>query len=274
MEQIILVVHLLGALAIIGLILLQQGKGADMGASFGAGASQTLFGSTGSGNVLTKATAWLSVLFFGYGCLAIAGQLQVQSIPTVYAFHDRQPVDGFQGALPQSQVNEFVGNLLQAVVIVALVMLAFLGLRTGLVVASLIPSTMIAAFLVMSVFDIGIDQMSLASLIIALGMLVDNAIVMSESTMVQMSQGKSAKKAAIDSAGELRVPLLVSSLTTAAAFLPIYLAESNTGEYTAPLFKVVTITLICSWLLALTRVGAPIPEGLFRQPLPVPIEDE
>ena len=64
MEQIILVVHLLIALAIIGLIMLQQGKGADMGASFGAGGSQTLFGTDGSGNVLTKATAWLVVLFF------------------------------------------------------------------------------------------------------------------------------------------------------------------------------------------------------------------
>ncbi len=64
MEQIILVAHLLIALAIIGLIMLQQGKGADMGASFGAGGSQTLFGSEGSGNVLTKATAWLVFLFF------------------------------------------------------------------------------------------------------------------------------------------------------------------------------------------------------------------
>ena len=75
-DQIILIVHLLGALAIIGLILLQQGKGADMGASFGAGASQTLFGSTGSGNVLTKATAWLSVLFFAtsFGLALLANQ--------------------------------------------------------------------------------------------------------------------------------------------------------------------------------------------------------
>ena len=64
MEQIILIVHLLLALAIIGLIMLQQGKGADMGASFGAGASQTLFGSSGSGNVLTRATSWLVALFF------------------------------------------------------------------------------------------------------------------------------------------------------------------------------------------------------------------
>ncbi len=76
MEQIILVVHLLVALAIIGLIMLQQGKGADMGASFGAGASQTLFGSDGSGNVLTRATAWLVAAFFAtsFGLAFIASQ--------------------------------------------------------------------------------------------------------------------------------------------------------------------------------------------------------
>ncbi|MBT4520174.1 MAG: preprotein translocase subunit SecG [Halieaceae bacterium] len=79
MEQIILAVHLLIALAIIGLIMLQQGKGADMGASFGAGASQTLFGSDGSGNVLTRATSWLAVLFFAssFGLAMIANQKSV-----------------------------------------------------------------------------------------------------------------------------------------------------------------------------------------------------
>lgn len=76
MEQIILIVHLLIALAIIGLIMLQQGKGADVGASFGAGASQTLFGSAGSSNALTKATAWLVVLFFvtSFGLAMLATQ--------------------------------------------------------------------------------------------------------------------------------------------------------------------------------------------------------
>ena len=74
MEQIILIGHLLVALAIIALIMLQQGKGADMGASFGAGASQTLFGSDGSGNVLTRSTAWLVALFFAtsFGLALIA----------------------------------------------------------------------------------------------------------------------------------------------------------------------------------------------------------
>jgi preprotein translocase subunit SecG len=78
-EQLVLVVHLLLALSIIGLIMLQQGKGAEMGASFGAGASQTLFGSSGGTNVLTRATAWLVALFFAtsFGLAVIAkGKLQ------------------------------------------------------------------------------------------------------------------------------------------------------------------------------------------------------
>ncbi len=154
----------------------------------------------------------------------------------------------------EEKVDDFVANLLQAVVIVTLVMLFFLGMRTGIIVASLIPASMIFGILIMSVFNISIDQISLAALIIALGMLVDNGIVMSENIMVQMGDGKKPIDAAIDSANELKLPLLTSSLTTAAAFLPIFLAESSTGEYTASLFKVVAITLLCSWLLSLTII--------------------
>ena len=160
----------------------------------------------------------------------------------------------FQAGEVEKKVNDFAGNLVQAVAIVMLVMLVSLGLRTGLVVASLIPMAIVMAFIFMAFFDVGINSMSLAALIIALGLLVDNAIVMSESIMVQMAEGVPAKDAAIASAAELRVPLLVSSLTTAAAFLPIYLAESAVGEYTAALFQVVTITLLSSWLLALTMI--------------------
>ncbi|MCP4560917.1 MAG: efflux RND transporter permease subunit, partial [Bosea sp.] len=138
----------------------------------------------------------------------------------------------FQADVVAGKVDDFVRALLQAVGIVMLVMLGFLGLRTGLVVASLIPMAILMSFLLMSIFGIGIHQMSLAALMIALGMLIDNAIIMSESIMVQMSEGKPVREAAIDSANELRVPLLVSSLTTSAAFLPIFLAKSDTGEYT------------------------------------------
>ena len=159
-----------------------------------------------------------------------------------------------QSRIVERKIEEFEGNLMQAIGIVIAVMVLFLGLRTGLIVASLIPVSIIAAFPIMAVFDIGLDQMSLASLIIALGMLVDNAIVMAESIMVRMRSGVARIQAAVESASELRVPLLTASLTTAAAFLPIYLAESDTGEYTASLFKVVTITLLSSWVLALTLV--------------------
>jgi len=85
-------------------------------------------------------------------------------------------------------------------------------------------------------------------------MLVDNGIVVSESTMVHMGKGKTALEAALASAGELKTPLLTASLTTAAAFLPIFLAESSVGEFTASLFKVVTITLLSSWLISLTII--------------------
>ncbi|MFV2005127.1 MAG: efflux RND transporter permease subunit [Gammaproteobacteria bacterium] len=154
----------------------------------------------------------------------------------------------------EDKVNSFATNLLQAILVVAAVMLLSLGFRTGLIVAFLIPASMLVAMLLMSVFNIGLDQISLAALIIALGMLVDNGIVMTESIMVAMSAGKKPIDAAIESANELRLPLLTSSLTTAAAFLPIFLAESNIGEFTASLFKVVTITLLSSWLLSLTVI--------------------
>ncbi|TNC79360.1 MAG: AcrB/AcrD/AcrF family protein [Oleiphilus sp.] len=175
-------------------------------------------------------------------------------------FHQTYPIGidftevNFSPQEVDDKVNDFVANLVQAITVVAAVMLFSLGLRTGLVVATLIPASMLAAMLVMSTFEIGLDQISLAALIIALGMLVDNGIVMSESIMVQMNDGKSPVQAAIDSAGELRVPLLTSSLTTAAAFLPIYLAESAIGEFTASLFKVVAITLLCSWILSMTII--------------------
>jgi len=175
-------------------------------------------------------------------------------IKSSYPYGIEFEVINFSPKEVQNKVNSFATNLVQAILVVAAVMLISLGLRTGLIVAFLIPASMVMAMLMMSFFNIGLDQISLAALIIALGMLVDNGIVMTESIMVSMSNGKQPVDAAIESANELRVPLLTSSLTTAAAFLPIFLAESNVGEFTASLFKVVTITLLCSWLISLTVI--------------------
>jgi len=178
----------------------------------------------------------------------------LKRIKNSYPYGVEFEVINFSPTEVENKVNSFASNLMQAIFVVAAVMLVSLGLRTGLIVAFLIPASMVMAMLMMSFFNIGLDQISLAALIIALGMLVDNGIVMTESIMVSMSNGKNPTEAAIESANELRVPLLTSSLTTAAAFLPIFLAESNVGEFTASLFKVVTITLLCSWLLSLTVI--------------------
>ncbi len=174
----------------------------------------------------------------------------INRLQSLYPIGIEFDIVAFQPDDVERAVGNFTGNLLQAIGIVILVMLITLGIRTGLVVASLVPMTMIMSLLIMSLFGIGLNQMTLASLIIALGLLVDNAIVMSESIMVQISSGKKAVDAAIGSATELRLPLLIGSLTTAAAFLPFYLAESGTGEYVAPIFLVVTIALLSSWILS------------------------
>ncbi|MDM3869868.1 efflux RND transporter permease subunit [Porticoccus sp. W117] len=160
----------------------------------------------------------------------------------------------FQAQLVEENVNNFMSSLLQAIAIVVLVMVAFLGLRTGAVVAILIPATMVITFFVMQQFDITVNQISLAALIISLGLLVDNAIVMVESILLKREGGMGAIAAAIEAGSELKIPLLVSSLTTAAAFMPIGLAESAVGEYTADIFYVVGITLLCSWGLTMTLI--------------------
>lgn len=188
-----------------------------------------------------------NIISLGEDVLAVKQRLEA-----VYPIGVQFDLVAYQPAVVDKKVRSFQSNLFQAMLFVLVVMLFSLGLRTGLVVATLIPAAIVASFFLMGLLDIGLDQMSLAALIIALGLLVDNAIVMAESILVLMREGKDAVTAALGAARELRVSLLTSSLTTAAAFLPIYLAESSTGEYTSPIFEVVTITLLCSWVLALT----------------------
>jgi len=159
-----------------------------------------------------------------------------------------------QDAFVEGSVNDFVSNLIQSIVIVLVVMLLFMGLRMGLVVATLIPMTIVTTLFLMDVFQIGLNQVSLAALIMALGLLVDNAIVMAESILVKMEKGMSKNEAAFSSGKELFTPLLISSLTTSAAFLAFYLAESTMGDIMGPLFSVVSMALVTSWLCTMTVV--------------------
>jgi len=150
------------------------------------------------------------------------------------------------------KIESFIGNLMQSIAIVLLVMLIFLGFRTGIIIASLIPIVSITTLMIMGLIDMGLNQITLAALIMALGMMVDNAIVVAESIMVKMENGIPVKKAAIDSCSELIMPLLISTLTTSAAFLSFYMAESAMGDIMGPIFVVISIALMSSWVVSLS----------------------
>ena len=152
------------------------------------------------------------------------------------------------------KVNDFIVNLIQSIVIVLFVMLIFLGLRTGLVIASLIPIVMIMTLMIMGLIKMGLNQVTLAALIMALGMLVDNAIVVAETIMVKMEEGVERKQAAIEAFSELWMPLLISTLTTSAAFLAFYLSPTTMGDIVGPIFVVISIALLSSWIIALTVI--------------------
>ncbi len=170
----------------------------------------------------------------------------------------------YQASVVDKIIADFSINLLESVAIVIVVMLLSLGLRLGLLVASVIPAVILFTFVIMSVWGIGLDQISLAALVIALGLMVDNSIVVNEGILVEVTAGNDPTESAIKVAGEVRRPLLIASLTTAAAFLPIYLAHSSAGEYTRSIFQVVTTALLCSWLLAMTL--SPLLASRFTRP--------
>ncbi len=152
------------------------------------------------------------------------------------------------------KVSDFISNLMQSIGIVLAVMLIFLGIRTGFVIASLIPIVTIMTLMIMGVIDMGLNQVTLAALIMALGMLVDNAIVVAETIMVKMEQGIKKYDAAIQAFAELWMPLLISTLTTSAAFLAFYLSPTTMGDIVGPIFVVITIALMSSWIIALTVI--------------------
>ncbi|WP_256645650.1 efflux RND transporter permease subunit [Thermomonas paludicola] len=147
-------------------------------------------------------------------------------------------------------VGEFVQVLGEAVVIVLLVSFFSLGLRTGMVVAVSIPLVLAMTFAAMHVFDIGLHKISLGALVLALGLLVDDAIIAVEMMAIKMEQGFSRLKAASFAWESTAFPMLTGTLVTAAGFLPIATAASSTGEYTRSLFQVVAIALCVSWVAA------------------------
>ncbi|MBK1674494.1 MFS transporter [Ectothiorhodospira shaposhnikovii] len=152
----------------------------------------------------------------------------------------------------RTAINEFMVNLAMAVVIVIAVLLISLGLRTGLIVGSGVPFTILATFIAMWIVGIDLHRVSLGALVIVLGMMVDNAIVVAELTYVKMQRGLDRLDAAREAVAETAWPLLSATLIAVLAFSPIALTNTATGEFTRSLFWVVGFSLLLSWVLAIT----------------------
>lgn len=157
----------------------------------------------------------------------------------------------FQPELISKAVNGMVSNVAQSVGIVLVVVMIMLGFRTGLIVGSFIPLVMLFGVVMMSVLNIEMQRISLATMIIALGMFVDNAIVVSDDIQVNLKSGMDRKDAVIKSGRSLAVPLLTSTLTTIFAFGPIILQIGSTGDYTKSLGQVMIILLMGSWFFSM-----------------------
>ena len=159
-----------------------------------------------------------------------------------------------QPKIVANSVNDFVMSLVEALVIVLGVSLLSLGWRTGIVVAISIPVVLAATFLVMNFMNIGLHKISLGALILALGLLVDDAIIAVEMMSSKMEQGWDRIKSASFAYSSTAMPMLTGTLVTVAGFLPIATAASSTGEYTRSIFQVSAIALIISWFAAVIFV--------------------
>ena len=147
-------------------------------------------------------------------------------------------------------ISLFMSSLSEAVVIVLAVSFLSLGLRTGTVVALSIPLVLAITFLLMELFGIDLQRISLGALIIALGLLVDDAIIAVEMMVVKMEQGWDRFRAATFAYTSTAFPMLTGTLITVAGFTPVGFARSGAGEYTFSIFAVVSIALIVSWIVA------------------------
>jgi multidrug efflux pump subunit AcrB len=151
-----------------------------------------------------------------------------------------------------TSINGFVVSLLQAVAIVVVVLLFFMGLRSGLLIGFILFLTIAGSFVFMKASGVLLERISLGALIIALGMLVDNAIVVVDGMLVRIQQGMDKAKAAVAVVKQTAMPLLGATVIAVLAFAAIGTSQDNTGEYTRSLFTVILISLMFSWVTAVT----------------------
>ncbi|MFT6042234.1 MAG: multidrug efflux pump subunit AcrB, partial [Gammaproteobacteria bacterium] len=147
-------------------------------------------------------------------------------------------------------------NLLQTVLVVLLVVMIALGWRTGLIVGAMVPLTMMATLIGMSLWGIELHRISIAAIIVALGLLVDNGVVVAEDIIKRLSDGTERLEACLATPRSLAVPLLTSSLTTIATFMPLVLITGGSGEFLRSLGQVLALALMASWLISITVTPA------------------
>lgn len=151
-----------------------------------------------------------------------------------------------------SAINGFVESLIQAVAIVIVVLMLFMGLRSALIIGAVLVVTIAGSFIFLDPMGVALERISLGALIIALGMLVDNAIVIVDGMLVRMKRGMAPDKAASEVVGQSVWPLLGATVIAILAFAAIGTSQDSTGEFCRSLFQVVMVSLLLSWLTAIT----------------------
>ena len=161
-------------------------------------------------------------------------------------------------------IGEFTTSLWQAILIILGISILSLGLRPGAVVAVAIPLTLAIVMVVMNIVNIDLHRISLGALIIALGLLVDDAMTTVDAMLRRLEAGDDANKAAKFAYANLAAPMLIGTLVTIAGFVPIGFAQSGAGEYTFSIFAVVAIALLVSWIVAV--IFAPVVGSMILKP--------
>lgn len=157
-----------------------------------------------------------------------------------------------QHVVVEQASNDFLVNLAMSVGIVVIVLALFMGWRAAIVVGTTLLLTVVGTLMFMNLFSIEMERISLGALIIAMGMLVDNAIVVAEGMQIAMARGRTSRDAAQEAAAKTQIPLLGATVIGIMAFAGIGLSPDSTGEFMFSLFAVIAISLLLSWLLALT----------------------
>ncbi|MDW3183866.1 efflux RND transporter permease subunit [Roseobacter sp.] len=168
----------------------------------------------------------------------------------------RQPIgisfniSTFQETNVTVAVNNALSNVGQTFLVVFAVMMVFLGFRPAMIISSIVPFTVMFALILMAYIGVDIQQVSVAAVIISLGLLVDNGLVVVEDIQTKVNKGMPAREAAIASCGQFFIPLAVASLTTIAAFIPMLILDGTEGQFAFAMGSVVASMLLGSWLVA------------------------